>query len=126
MDTIKSSRYHAYHEVACPVEASLELIGGKGKGLILYHLLAGTLRFNELKKQLSWITGRVLTRQLRELEHFGLVSRKVYAQVPPKVEYSLTPEGESLRPLILLLRDWGNTYGLKLLGKEADTLHQEG
>ncbi len=91
----------------CPVEAALELIGGKWKGVILYHLMEGTQRFGELKKQIGSVTQRMLTKQLRELETDGLVARKVYAVVPPRVEYSLTLKGETLRPIILALRDWG-------------------
>ena len=91
----------------CPVEATLELIGGKWKGVILYHLLEGTYRFGELKKTMPGITQHTLTKQLRELEGSDLVKRKVYAEVPPRVEYSLTKRGESLREIILMMRDWG-------------------
>lgn len=91
----------------CPVEATLELIGGKWKGIILYHLLEKTYRFGELKKVMPGITQRMLTKQLRELESDGIINRKVYAQVPPKVEYSLTKIGESLRSVLLMMRDWG-------------------
>jgi DNA-binding HxlR family transcriptional regulator len=91
----------------CPVEATLELIGGKWKGLVLYHLLQGTMRFNELRRKVPGVTQRMLARQLRELESAGLILRKVFAEVPPRVEYSLTSEGETLRPVILALREWG-------------------
>jgi DNA-binding HxlR family transcriptional regulator len=94
----------------CPVEATLELIGGKWKGLVLYHLQKGTLRFSELRRLLPGITQRMLTRQLRELESAGLVLRTVHAEVPPRVEYSLTALGETLRPVLLGLREWGRTY----------------
>ena len=94
----------------CPVEATLELIGGKWKGLVLYHLLHGTMRFNELRRKLPSVTQRMLTRQLRELEAAGLLLRTVYAEVPPRVEYALTAEGKSLRPVILALREWGRDY----------------
>lgn len=97
----------------CPVEATLELIGGKWKGVILYHLLEKTYRFGELKKVMPGITQRMLTKQLRELERDGIIHRKVYAQVPPKVEYSLTESGETLRDVITMMRDWGkNHFGL--------------
>ena len=94
----------------CPVEATLDLIDGKWKAVILYHLLADTIRFNELRRRLSRITQRMLTRQLRELEAAGLIHREVYAEVPPRVEYSLTALGRSLEPVIRSLWSWGNTY----------------
>ena len=94
----------------CPVEATLDLIDGKWKAIILYHLLKGTLRFNELRRRLSKITQRMLTRQLRELEQVGLVSRTIFAEVPPRVEYALTAQGRSLEPVIRALWDWGNAY----------------
>jgi DNA-binding HxlR family transcriptional regulator len=91
----------------CPVEATLDVIGGKWKGVILYHLLEKTYRFGELKKIMQGITQHTLTKQLRELEADGLVCRKVYAEVPPRVEYSLTERGESLRKIIQMMREWG-------------------
>ncbi len=91
----------------CPVEATLNIIGGKWKGIALYHLLDGTMRFNELKRRCVGVTQRMLTKQLRELEADGIIGRKVYAEVPPKVEYSLTEKGESLRPILLALKEWG-------------------
>ena len=94
--------------IGCPVEATLDLIDGKWKGVILYHLLSETLRFNELRRRIPKATQRILTRQLRELELAGLVHRHVYAEVPPKVEYSLTDEGRSLQPLILAMHQWGS------------------
>ncbi|MBF7681781.1 helix-turn-helix transcriptional regulator [Acinetobacter sp. B5B] len=115
MDTVKQPRYESYQDEACPVEATLELIGGKGKGIILYHLLDGKLRFNEVRRKLGPVTARILTKQLRELEHSNLIYRIVYPQVPPKVEYGLTEYGETLRPLISMLKLWGEQYGIKLL-----------
>jgi DNA-binding HxlR family transcriptional regulator len=95
----------------CPVEAALDLIGGKWKGVVLYHLLKDdTLRFGELKKRLTTVTQRMLTRQLRELEIDGVVHRKVFAEVPPKVEYSLTAKGRSLREIVKALEQWGRTH----------------
>ncbi len=91
----------------CPVEATMEVIGGKWKGVILYHLLEKTYRFGELKKIMPGITQHTLTKQLRDLERFDIVNRKVYAEVPPRVEYSLTERGESLREIIFMMRDWG-------------------
>ena len=95
---------------ACPVETTLTLIGDKWKVLILRDLMDGTKRFGELRKSLSGVSQKVLTAQLRDMESSGLVNRKVYAEVPPKVEYSLTGLGESLRPVIDVLRDWGEGY----------------
>jgi len=97
----------------CSVEAAIEAIGGKWKGVILYHL-NHTKRFNELKKLMPSVTQRMLTKQLRELERDGIVLRKVYAEVPPKVEYSFTEFGETLQPILVALEQWGNTYLDKL------------
>ncbi len=94
----------------CPVELTLSLIGGKWKGIILYHLIDGKKRFGELKKFMPSITQRMLTKQLRELESNGLVHREVYRVVPPKVEYSLTKHGKSLKNTILSLEEWGKNY----------------
>lgn len=96
--------------VGCPVEATLDLIDGKWKAVILYHLLGDTIRFNELGRRLSKITQRMLTRQLRELEADGLIHREVYAEVPPRVEYSLTELGRSLEPVVRALWTWGDQY----------------
>ena len=94
----------------CPVEGALDVIGGKWKGVVMYHLLAGTKRFNELHRMMPGVTQRMLTRQLRELEADGLVHREVYAEVPPRVEYSLTAKGDTLRQIILALKAWGETH----------------
>jgi DNA-binding HxlR family transcriptional regulator len=95
----------------CPVEATLDLIDGKWKAVILYHLLGDTIRFNELGRRLSRrISQRMLTRQLRELEAAALIHREVYAEVPLRVEYSLTKLGRSLEPVIRSLWSWGNSY----------------
>ncbi|PLX86697.1 MAG: transcriptional regulator [Desulfuromonas sp.] len=91
----------------CGVELTLEAIGGKWKGVILWHLLHKTLRFSQLQLRLPGVTQKMLTQQLRELERDGLVHREVYAEVPPRVEYSLTSEGETLRPLLSLMCEWG-------------------
>lgn len=91
----------------CPVEACVEVIGGKWKGVILHHLLGGTKRFNELLRLMPGVTQRMLTRQLRELEADMIVERKVYAEVPPKVEYSLTALGRTLEPVLKTLQGWG-------------------
>lgn len=92
----------------CAVEATLTLIDGKWKGVILYHLLDGTLRFNEIRRKLPSVTQRMLTHQLRELEADGLILRTVFPQVPPRVDYSLTERGRSLHPILLALKDWGD------------------
>jgi len=94
----------------CPVETTLEMIGGKYKALILWHLSEGKLRFSELKKSLSNATAKMLTQQLRELETDKLVHREVYPVIPPKVEYSLTETGKSLIPVLMSMRDWGAGY----------------
>lgn len=95
---------------ACPVEAALERIGGKWKGIALYHLLEGTKRYSELRRDIGNVTQRMLTKQLRELEKDGLVVRTVYPVVPPHVEYSLSEKGRTLEPVLLALRDWGTDY----------------
>ena len=94
----------------CPVEAALERIGGKWKGIALFHLLEGTKRYNELKRDIGSVSQRMLTKQLRELERDGLVVRTVYPVVPPHVEYSLSEKGRTLEPILLALRDWGEGY----------------
>jgi len=95
----------------CPFELTIELIGGKWKGLILWHLLEQkVLRNGEMLRLMPRITQKMLTQQLREMEENGLVSRVIYEQIPPKVEYSLTPHGESLRPILDMMIDWGVEY----------------
>ena len=94
----------------CPVSTTLELIGGKYKALILWHLSAGKLRFSELRQRVSSATPKMLTQQLRELEKNQLVHREVYPVIPPKVEYSLTETGRSLMPVLVAIRDWGSDY----------------
>ncbi len=94
----------------CPVSATLELIGGKYKALILWHLADGKLRFSELQKLVTKATPKMLTQQLRELETQKLINRQVYAIIPPKVEYSLTELGKSLLPILVAMRDWGAEY----------------
>lgn len=94
----------------CPVETTLELIGGKYKALILWHLSDGILRFSELKKLIPSATPKMLTQQLRELETHMLIHREVFPVIPPKVEYSLTELGRSLMPVLVAMRDWGADY----------------
>lgn len=100
----------------CPVEATLELIGGKYKALILWHLAEGRLRFSELRKVIT-ATPKMLTQQLRELEAQKLIHREVFPVIPPKVEYSLTETGRSLLPILVAMRDWGANY---LRGKNME------
>ncbi|WP_028579541.1 winged helix-turn-helix transcriptional regulator [Desulfogranum japonicum] len=110
--TIKHNGNRSY---SCTVELTLQVIGGKWKPVILYHLSrVDCLRFGELKKSMPNITQKMLTQQLRELEQNGLVNREVYAQVPPKVEYSLTTFGLTILPVLNSLREWGDTFEQRL------------
>lgn len=99
---------------ACPVETTLTLISDKWKVLILRDLLPSTKRFGELKKSIGHVSQKVLTAQLRQMEQSGLVNRKVYAEVPPKVEYSLTDVGYSLKPILDAMWTWGEEYQKKM------------
>ena len=94
----------------CPVEVTLMLISDRWKVLILRDLLSGTKRFGELKKSIGSISQKVLTSHLRSMEEDGLLTRKVYAEVPPRVEYTLTELGESLRPILFAMQEWGLAY----------------
>lgn len=94
-------------EYCCPVDATLHMIGGKYKSIILWHLVERTMRFHELQKIVPCATPKMLTQQLRELEQDGLISRKVYPVVPPKTEYSLTEFGTSLIPVLDAMCNWG-------------------
>lgn len=95
---------------ACPVETTLMLIGNKWKVLILRNLMNGTMRFGELKKSIGHVSQKVLTSQLRDMEDKGLLTRKVYAEVPPRVEYTLTKTGRSLKPVLDAMVAWGESY----------------
>jgi DNA-binding HxlR family transcriptional regulator len=106
-------------KVGCPVETTLDVIGGKWKGIILYHLIDGKKRFKEFRKLYPAITQRMLTLQLRELEKDGIVHREIYKEIPPKVEYSLTEFGSSLEPIILLMKDWGETHKNRIINARA-------
>lgn len=97
----------------CPVETTLGLIGNRWKILIIRDLSTGTRRFGELKRSLTPISQKVLSAKLREMETDGLVQRSVFAEVPPRVEYTLTPLGESLRPVLYALAAWGEEYAAK-------------
>lgn len=98
---------------ACPVETTLMLIGSKWKVLILRDLVPGTKRFGELRRSIGSVSQKVLTAQLRDMEACGLVNRRVYAEVPPRVEYSLTELGRSLRPILDAMWAWGEAYKVK-------------
>ena len=106
MENISTAEKHP----ACPGETTLTLISDKWKVLILRDLLPGTKRFGELKKSIGHVSQKVLTAQLRQMEQSGLVNRKVYAEVPPKVEYSLTDVGYSLKPILDAMWTWGEEY----------------
>jgi DNA-binding HxlR family transcriptional regulator len=108
----------------CPLELSIDLIGGKWKCVILWHLRKGTLRFSQLKKRLPGVTQKMLTQQLRDLEENGLIHREVYPVVPPKVEYSLTDEGKVFLPVLKSMYKWGSSYSDKY-HVEIDTTLQE-
>src|SRR5690606_18719332 len=105
-------------EINCEKELTLAVIGGKWKVIILWNLgLEGTKRFSELKRQIPHITQKMLTNQLRELEEDQLVERKVFAEVPPRVEYSLSEYGKTLMPLLHAMYDWGKNYGENVIWK---------
>lgn len=106
----------------CPIEAALGLIGGKWKALIIDHLTEGPMRFGELQRKMPKITAKMLTQQLRELEEDGLIMRRVYPVVPPKVEYSLTPFGESSLPILDAMCAWGRVYLDRLMQDEQTIL----
>ncbi len=97
--------------VSCPVEATMEVIAGRWKILIIHQLLEDTKRFNQLQRELGGITHRTLAKQLREMEERGLIKRKDYQEIPPRVEYSLTSLGRSLERVLLAMHAWGEYYG---------------
>ncbi|GAA4499358.1 hypothetical protein GCM10023158_23110 [Gluconacetobacter tumulicola] len=111
-DTVMTRTRHLNQDCSpgCAVEATLQVIGGKWKGVILYHLFERTMRFNELKRRLANVTQRMLTTQLRELERDGLITRTIFPEVPPKVEYSLSERGRTLHAVITALKDWGDHH----------------
>lgn len=96
--------------IECPINSALSLIGGKWKIAILYNLRERTMRFSELQRALPQVTQKMLTQQLRELERDGLLCRKVYAEIPPKVEYTITPIARKLEPILAMLCNWGTEY----------------
>lgn len=100
---------------SCPVEAAMDVVGGKYKAIIIYHLIDSTLRYNELQKEIPQATPKMLSQQLKELESDGIINRVLYPVVPPKTEYSLTELGKTLVPIVRELCAWGENY-FKLLG----------
>ena len=114
MEDIKTAESVSSKELPdCPVETTLTLISDKWKVLILRDLMSGTKRFGELKKSIGHVTQKVLTSQLRQMEESGLLTRKVYAEVPPRVEYTLTELGYSLKPILDAMWVWGEAYKKK-------------
>jgi len=107
------------YQYGCPVEATLDVIGGKWKATILYKLMQEPKRFSDLKRQLPTITQRMLTLQLRELEEDGIVHREIYQQIPPKVEYSLTDFGKTLEPILLAMLKWGDQYTSQVIERKS-------
>jgi DNA-binding HxlR family transcriptional regulator len=114
---MRKQRHEDYIE--CPIEGAMDVIGGKWKGSILFRLLECKRRFSELQRLLTKITQRTLTQQLRDLERDGLISRHVFAEVPPRVEYSLTERGKSLEPVLRQLKSWGEEFVLPGQGVSA-------
>lgn len=106
-------------QTQCPAEYTLAMIGGRWKIPLIYHLQAGGRRFSELSRALKGVSQKVLTQQLREMERDGLVARRVYAQVPPRVEYSLTELGMSLQPVVDAMCRWGEANGVEKSAREA-------
>jgi DNA-binding HxlR family transcriptional regulator len=102
-------------EIECPVELTLDVIGGKWKGATLFHLIDGPRRFGELRRDLPRVSQRMLTLQLREMEADGLVHREIFPEVPPHVEYSLTDFGQTLVPMILAMKAWGSAHRERIL-----------
>ncbi len=121
---MRKQRHKTY--AYCPVEATLDIIGGKWKSIILFRVLEETRRFNELRRLIPALTQRMLTNQLRELEHDGLIARKIYAQVPPKVEYSITAFGKTLKPVLLALKYWAEKNMLPRMAAGNMVVVEEG
>ena len=121
METVKEITVTPAKELpACPVETTLMLISDKWKGLFLRDLLPGTKRFGELKKSIGHVSQKVLTAQLRQMEESGLLTRTVYPEVPPRVEYTLTELGCSLKPVLDAMWDWGEEYKAKNQQKKTE------
>ena len=110
-------------KTGCDVEATLSVIGGRWKPILMCHLLNGRKRFGELRRLTPNATERMITLQLRELEADEVVSRHVYAEVPPRVEYELTEFGQSLEPILVLMQEWGRTFKARRLAEESEEEH---
>lgn len=106
-------------KTGCDVEATLSVVGGRWKPILLCHLLQGRKRFGELRRLTPNATERMITLQLRELEADGVVARHVYAEVPPRVEYELTELGRSLEPILVVMQDWGRAFKARRLAEES-------
>lgn len=102
----------ATKQVSCPVEATLRVVGGRWKVLVLHHLFERSMRFGELTRALKGVSARTLTKQLRELEADGVLARKVHQQIPPMVEYSITAKGKELHPVLMAMHAWGERHGV--------------
>lgn len=110
MDTVGAPDPAELCDLPCPVETTLDVIGGRWKALVLFHLRHGPKRFNELRRLIPSVTQRMLTAHLRELERDGIIHREVFAVVPPRVDYSLTPLGHTLSPILAAMAEWGERY----------------
>lgn len=120
LETASKPQEPPHGRLTCAVETTLGVIGGRWKVLILRELFSGVKRFNQLHRALQGITQKMLTQQLRELEDDGVIHREVYLQVPPKVEYSLTATGETLKPILEAMHQWGVTYLNRPADRPAD------
>ncbi|MBW4633203.1 MAG: helix-turn-helix transcriptional regulator [Iphinoe sp. HA4291-MV1] len=109
-----------HSRLTCEVETTLRVIGGRWKVLIIRELMDGVKRFGQLQRALDGITQKMLTQQLREMEEDGIIHRKVYPQIPPKVEYSLTPLGESLQPILYAMHEWGIKHLSEISSKKRN------
>lgn len=109
-------------QVFCPVEVTLEVIAGRWKVMAIHQLLEGPKRFNQLQRELKGVTHRTLTKQLREMEESGLVIRKDYGEIPPKVEYSLSPLGKSLKPILMAMHEWGEKHFLEVHSNKGNSV----
>lgn len=113
-------------KTGCDVEATLSVIGGRWKPILVCHLLGGRKRFGELRRLTPNATERMITLQLRELEADGVISRHVFAEVPPRVEYEVTEFGRSLEQILVLMQDWGSAFKARRLAEESDVMQEQG